>query len=494
MSSGSSGRYQSRFFNFVNQQSRRLTQRWETTFRNLRVATKWGVSALLYPVYLFWQSTDSSVKKLYTKEPPSRRLLQPHDPVLSEPLTTDRPIVRVLELVQYLPDEEIATTSTKSRLSHTLELFRSKFFPRRITQQKISQSLTIINKTLETDTSQRNLPMVIGVASNLVNRQLVLVSIENQILDILTPQQQAKLTERIITEVGEYWQYQQLIADQQQAQLLPEINRILAKLTGENSDTAETSVFNRLSIFNLLDVAIAQLEETAIVPAQQRSLAMMRVAQAQLNIFLYGKEQLNSRKEIIINSQGLENQKLNISALIEAAINYFFSVPKNKLLESGFSQQDLPDITYQSQHEYFTDDPWLDWHDLYGDFGNDSKKIMQPSAIKSSLYPSKSTGLAKKKNWAETQKKAASDLGKKQKQISKKAASKKQALAYTSKQTSSENQAEAKPDWIDTTATVLGYEKHLVEYILEWLDYFILWIEQILLNIFYFLQGLLRGK
>ncbi|HEY9799243.1 MAG TPA: hypothetical protein V6D25_02705 [Leptolyngbyaceae cyanobacterium] len=486
MSSGSSGRYQSRFFNFVNQQSRRLTQRWETTFRNLQVATKWGVSALLYPVYLFLQSTDSSVKKLYTKEPPSSRLLPPDDTVLSEPLTTDRPILRVIESVQYLPDAEIAATSTKSRLSHSLELFRSKFFPRRITQQKISQSLIIPNKTLETDTISRNLPMVIGVASNVVNRQLVLVSIENQILDILTPQQQAKLTERIITEIGEYWQEQQLIADEQQAQLLPEINRILAKLTGENSDTVATGVFNRLRIFNLLDVAIAQLEETAIVPAQQRSLEIVRVAQAQLNIFLYGKEQLNSRKEIVGNSQSLANQKLNISALMEAAVNYFFGVPKNKLLESGFSQQDLPDITYHSQHEYFTDDPWLDWHDLYGESGNDSKKFMQSSAIKSSFPLGKSTG---NKNQIETQQKAASNLGKKQKQTSKK-----QALAYTSKQTSSENQAEAKPDWIDTTATVLGYEKHPVEYILEGLDYIILWVEQILVNIFYFLQGLLRGK
>ncbi|MBD2500329.1 hypothetical protein [Anabaena azotica] len=485
MPSGSSGRYQSRFFNFVNQQSRRLTQRWETTFRNLQVATKWGVSALLYPVYLFWQSTDSSVKKLYTKEPPTRRLLQPDD-MSSASLTTDRPILRVIESVQYLPDAEIVASSTKSILFPSLELFRSKFFPRRITQQKISQSLTIPNKTLETDTISRNLPMVIGVASNVVNRQLVLVSIENQILDILTPQQQAKLTERIITEIGEYWQEQQLIASEQQAQLLPEINRILAKLTGENSDTAATGVFNKLRIFNLLDVAIAQLEETAIVPAKQRSLEIVRVAQAQLNIFLYGKEQLNSRKEIVGNSQSLANQKPNISALMEAAINYFFGIPKNKLLESGFSQQDLPDITYHSQHEYFTDDPWLDWQDLYGDAGNEPKKFMQSSAIKSSLYPGQSTG---NKNQIETQQKAASNLGKKQKQTSKK-----QALAYTSQQTSSENQAEVKPDWIDTTATVLGYEKHLVEYILEGLDYIILWVEQILVNIFYFLQGLLRGK
>lgn len=495
MSSGSSGRYQSRFFNFVNQQSRRLTQRWETTFRNLQVATKWGVAALLYPVYIFWQSTDSSVKKLYTKEPPTqRRLLHHNTDFLSAPLTTDRPIVRVLESVQYLPDEEIAVSSIKSRFSHTLEFFRSKFFTRRVTQPHISQSLTIANKKLETDSIQRHLPMVRGVASDVVNRQLVLVSIENQLIDILTPQQQAKLTDRIISEVGEYWHYRQLMEAEEQAQLLPEINRILAKLTGENTDTAAKNVFNRLRIFNLLDAAIAKLEETAILPVQQRSLAMMQVAQTQFHIFLYGREPLNSRNEIVGNREGLENQKQNISALIEAAINYFFGVPKHKLLESGFSQKNLPDITYQSQHEYFTDDSWLDWQDLYGDAEKMSEKIMRDSTIKPSISASKSTGLSGQSTKTEPQQKLVSDLAKKQKQISNRVAAKKPAVAYNPQQTSSKNQAEAKPDWIDTTATVLGYEKHLIEYILEWLDVVILWFEQILLNIFYFLQGLLRGK
>jgi len=495
MSSGSSGRYQSRFFNFVNQQSRRLTQRWETTFRNLQVATKWGVEALLYPVYIFLQSTDSSVKKLYTKEPPTQRRLQ-HDNTdfLSAPLTTDRPIVRVLESVQYLPDEEIAASSTKSRFSHTLELLRSKFFPRRVTPAHISQSLTITNKTLETDTIKCNLPMVRGVASDVVNRQLVLVSIENQILDILTPQQQAKLTDKIISEVGEYWHYRQLIETEEQAQLLPEINRILAKLTGENTDTTGKNIFNRLRIFNLLDAAIAKLEETAIVPAQQRSLEMMRVAQTQFHIFLYSQESLNSRKGIVKNAEDLANQKQHISTLIEAAINHFFGVPKHKLLESGFSEENLPDITYQSQHEYFADDPWLDWHDLYGDSAKINEKNMQGATIKSSISSSKLPGLSRQSTRKEPQQKPASNLVKQQKQISNKLAAKKQTVADTPQQTSSEHQAEAKPDWIDTTATVLGYEKHLIEYILELLDVVILWVEQILVNIFYFLQGLLRGK
>jgi hypothetical protein len=55
-------------------------------------------------------------------------------------------------------------------------------------------------------------------------------------------------------------------------------------------------------------------------------------------------------------------------------------------------------------------------------------------------------------------------------------------------------QVEAKPDWIETQAQTIGYEKHPLEQILEWLDQAMLWLEDIFVKIGLFLQGLLRGK
>ncbi|MBD2343728.1 hypothetical protein [Anabaena subtropica] len=513
MSSGSSGRYQSRFLNFVNQQSRRLTEHWESTFRNFQVTTKWGVEALLYPVYLFLQSADSSVKRLYSKEPPSRKRLQPHNTDLfsQTPLATDRPIQRVLESVQYLPSQETTiTVSRKSKFFHVLGFLRPKFLAHRPNQLNSSQSLTIpdkalasVNPSLQQDTLKLNLPIVRGIASNLVNRQLVLVNAENQILDILTPQQQAKLTDRIINEVGEYWHDWQLTQAKEQAHLLPEINQILSRLTGENTsktavitDESVKNILNTGKIVSLLDAAIAQLEKTAILPAQQRSLEIMRVAQTQFNIFLYGKEQLNSRGEIVKNAENLPTNKHNFSALIEAALNYFFGVSKNNLLESGFYEQQLLDSSHQSPHEYFTNDPWLDWHDLYDDSKNITEKIRQSSSrIKPSITSSKPSGLLGRKKPTAPQQKPSSSLVRKKKTTSRKVTSAKQLeTPISQRHIYPENHVEAQPDWIETTATVLGYEKHLLEYILEWLDRVILGLEQILANIFYFLQGLLQGK
>jgi hypothetical protein len=55
-------------------------------------------------------------------------------------------------------------------------------------------------------------------------------------------------------------------------------------------------------------------------------------------------------------------------------------------------------------------------------------------------------------------------------------------------------EVEAKPDWIETKAILMGYEKHPLELLLEWLDRAMLWLEKIFVNIFYFFQGLLGAK
>ncbi|QLE59102.1 hypothetical protein [Nostoc sp. TCL26-01] len=497
MSSGSSGRYQSRIFNFVNQQSRRLTQKLDNTLRYLQVATKWGVEALLYPVYLFLYSDDSSVKKLDTKEPQGKPTLQPHDSDLSTPShsTADTSIQRVLEIVQNLPSAETSvTTSKKSRIFQTWEFLKAKFFHRSPNNSNLSQSLTVPDTTVvPPSTLKHHLPIVRGIATDLSDRQLVLVSIENQILDILSSQQQAKLAARIKQEVG----------DDQPSQLIPEIARILTKLTGNNTNqtpllTPPQKIWQPNKIVTFIDNTFAKLEAKTILPVQQRSQEIVRVAQTQLHIFIYGKEQAGVRGEITVKPDGLETQNLNIAALIEAAVNYFFGVGRDKQLESSFFEQPL-------LNSHFSDDPWLEWHDLYINSDNIPTKTTPPSpkinpriASTTSTWPS-----SQRKLTAPKPKTPSSSPQKKQPnrhltQIHttfSKIISPKQIETYLSQQqVNQETQVEAKPDWIETTATSLGYEKHPLEKVLEWLDRGMLWLEEILGEIFQWWQSLWRGK
>ncbi len=59
---------------------------------------------------------------------------------------------------------------------------------------------------------------------------------------------------------------------------------------------------------------------------------------------------------------------------------------------------------------------------------------------------------------------------------------------------SQSSQMEAKPDWIETDAEPVGYDKHLVEIALEWFDGLMVWLEELAVKIFRLLQQFVRGK
>lgn len=541
MSSGSSGRYQSRLFNFVHQQSRRVTEQWEHTFRHLEVATKWGVEVLLYPVYLLFHSSESSGKTLYTKEPQTRLKLQPNDiDFQRETLpNVDSPIQNVLEAVHYLSFDEPA--SSPAKISETfnplalLRAFRLKLVDNNSPNNaNLTQSSNITeNKVVSL---KQHLPEVRGIATSLINRRLVLVTTDNEILDILTSQQQGKIEDRIINEVANYWKSWQLIIAKKETELLPQIDRLLAKLTDGN--TAKTPVLaegipkdllhtDRLLAF--LDIAFAKLESNALVPVQERSQEIVQVAQTQLNIFLYGTEQLAARGQIATTTDGLETHTLNLQALIEAALNYFFGVGSRKRLEPTTSDDRLPgkllsprirkalSKSRQFENQDLTDDPWLTWNDLFGNTETVSDKpVALSQTINSALASSLPVGHFSQNNLTVKQPKVGSGLVRKKQpttnvtssqKISGKVASVKQTQARIS-QSKSDNyegeilqqqfhqssQVEAQQDWIETKATSTGYEKHPLEQLLEWLDYIMLWLEERFVNIFQSLRQLWQGK
>lgn len=536
MPSGSSSRYQSKIFNFVHQQSRRLTEQLEHTVRYVQVATKWGVEVLLYPVYRLLHSSQSSDKTLYSREPQTRLQLES-----GTPPTADTSIQKVLETVKNLPFAEATAIPSNGILSPAnplsfLESLWVKVVPPKPSNNSIlPQSLTI------TENPAPIHPRVQGIATHLENRNLLLITGDNEILDILTPQQQAKLEGLIISEVANYWRYWRLLEVKKETNLLPEIERLLIKLTGgqpeqphpltPDRETAELNVSqylpNSQGALALLDEVVANLESNALVPIQQRSREIIQVAQTQFNIFLYGKEQLAARGQITVNYDDLETQALNIPALLEAAFNYFFGVSTVKKLDTKETKTKLPgkrlplSSSSQLKNEVLTADPWLTWGDLFSDSETFVQQSAKPSptinpAIDSSSsttpsvrqklinryqfflqLPKLNAGLVKKKksphHVSSTQKKTSKVTSVKSNTstVTKPKLKIQQGEIYQGYQS---NQLEAKPDWIETKATLIGYEKHILQQILELLDSIILWLETIIVNMIMFLRGLLRVK
>ncbi|MFH7025424.1 MAG: hypothetical protein ACHBN1_08455 [Heteroscytonema crispum UTEX LB 1556] len=537
MSSASPGRYQSRLFNFVNQQSRRFKEKYSRSFRHLQVATKWSLQALFYPVYLLIQKAVESVgNQLQTAEPPSRVHLQGQDPDFQlEPPAPDIPIQRVLKAVENLPS------------ASTLQL---------------------------------NMGVVQGIAAQLENRNLVLVSTKNEILDILTPQQQIKLEDRIISEVANYWHYLRITAVKNETALLPEIDRLLTKLTSGNTqeipvlsegatieekkeESIESqSLLETAPALAFLDTVVAELESNTLVPlsrvtktAQQRGLELIQVAKTQFNIFLYGKQQSDVNGQLALPAGDLEEtQTSKIKALIWGAINYFFGKDKGKKLEQTTSVNSVSNSVSQSlprsaeakpqskrlpqsasqvalptsqnlQDDDSEEDPWLSLIDLFGDSETVAEKLVvaaekpnlalgeSPSAEYSlpkwihrfqiqilPAQPQQETGLVQRKKTTReitpTQKKAGKiAVGTEtESRISQFESESNQGEISQQRYQSNENEIETNSDWIETKVTSVDYEKHFFEQLLGWLDSVMLLLEEILVKIFQALQRFWQGK
>ncbi|MBD2358673.1 hypothetical protein H6G41_29440 [Tolypothrix sp. FACHB-123] len=519
MSSGSSGRYQSRIFNFVHQQSRRLTEQVGNTIRYVQVATKWGAEALLYPVYMWLQSSQSSQRTLDGQPTQTKPQLEPQTPPAA-----DTPIVNVLETVKNLPFADDTATPSNDRLSlpnplDFLEVIQEKIFAKKSpADSKQVSSLTIPENQIQDLNHAPMYSMVRGIATNIEKRNLLLVTTNNEILDILTPQQQVKLEAKIINEVSHYWHSGKLLAGKKQANPLPEIERLLAKLTGNNPQAIPAlpeSIVNESSdlcnyqkTLTFLDTAVANLEAKALVPIQQRSQEMIHIAQTQLNIFLYGKEQLTAKGEITASSDELTKQSFNFEALIEAALNYFLGVGHYKKLDISDREIQATGnrlINSRLGNQDVNADAWLTWSDLYGE----SEAIGKPSiksAVSSSAITSLPQNVVKNQHKSAQNSKSKAGMGEKSKksryhsqkhQKSAKVTSNIPKNLPSSQQKSDRQvyaQIEAKPDWIETKATFVGYEKHILQRILEFIDSIMVLLETIFVNLMMFLRGFLGVK
>jgi hypothetical protein len=238
MSSGSPGRYQSRLFNFINRQSRRLSDQYDRTVRHLKVAAVWGVQILLYPVYLVAQAGLSAGRQLSSAAQagwPQLKALTHSRP--QEPLPgVDTPIQHVLDEINTLELQlENWTVSSyqverlAGHLTYPNPTHRGMENADATEEAKVSlmlmptENVTLASENIsdEQPLSTSNLQpvappqlsttdqqsshdccLIQGVGSLLATRTLVLVTVENQILDILTPQQQRKLASKISWEVA----------------------------------------------------------------------------------------------------------------------------------------------------------------------------------------------------------------------------------------------------------------------------------------------------
>ncbi|MFE1748621.1 hypothetical protein [Coleofasciculus sp. H7-2] len=278
MSSPPNGRYKSQLFNFLSRKSRRLKDESDRALRKLKVAAVWGAQILLYPVYLLAQTSQLAGRQLQqaTKEKPQLqtsgkkdRAKRPDSPPTPPP--ADTPIQQVLRAIAGQEESELVLNSAANSVGVSTNkagffnqvadaitfvsttYFGFKFFNHNsasgsshssssnLTLHPLNLPETVVVQTLQpkeaaegTRSGQslaaalHNQIVVRGVATQLATRSVVLVTAENQILDILTPQQQQKLQQRIRWELANYWRQWRLAQASAKgivAQLRPPVNQ-----------------------------------------------------------------------------------------------------------------------------------------------------------------------------------------------------------------------------------------------------------------------------
>lgn len=209
MFSSPSGIYRSKVLSSIVRQTRRWSDRGKSALRRVQVAASWSAQILLYPIYALFQTSRVMAAQVYqtlqlgipSLKSPGISISPPPSGSSSEPallaMTVDTPISTVLQTIQEfaLPigvPVLLEGASAIAPLSGVAGVTLGAI-PALATERGMAIPGTSV--------------FIQGIATLLDTAAVVLVTNQNQILDILTPEQQARLHYRITWEVASYGRY-----------------------------------------------------------------------------------------------------------------------------------------------------------------------------------------------------------------------------------------------------------------------------------------------
>jgi hypothetical protein len=199
-----SGNYQSRVFTFINKRTNELKNNCAKGLRHLKVAVVWSGQILLYPLHLLAQTAKIFQPQLPPPPPPQRSL--PSQP------GSDINIEQALDLVASagypIVIATAATLAGRDRLSSERQLMKTDRYQTTlaIEDNDSTEDWEITSTPRRSHQATRTKSIVRGLSSLLIDRQLVLVTTENELLDILTPFQQQEIRRRIGIDLAITWQ------------------------------------------------------------------------------------------------------------------------------------------------------------------------------------------------------------------------------------------------------------------------------------------------
>ncbi len=502
--------YQSRLFNFLNRQSIQWRDRLGETLRQIKVAAEWGVQAIVHPLYWLLHPQEWLGPKLSGGS--STSSLGPSQDYLSDP-PVDQPLTQVLGAIQPwfeldggeamplppTPQREIRLPG--SFFTALREQLKQGHSPQALPSAPATATLALPPSPLaqlgqhfkQTFSSQPDL-IIQGLACQCgdakSSRQLVLITSNNEILDILSEEQKKELETVIRLELANF-HYQRRIQwalTQQSLGIIPlispETRDVVAPLkwVWQGLQFWESrrwpTVLPSANVSALTITAPSAIKATKpqsksvpdLIPSLQAELIQrLQSAGGQLQNQWHHLSQ--QAQEIIGTSSHLsvhEPDPFQIQVIIQAAIAYFFGTGQ----QVSFAGETATSLTGQDE------DPWLSWDDLFLESNPTSLiaagagSLTKTSTVQITTPSNKAPVLTiSNLDFSED----LPDLWQDETPQSPRLPAQRQGMVWNNPWAT---ELETAFDWIETDARPAGYQYHFLELILAGLDRLVLWLEE----------------
>ncbi|WP_416666251.1 hypothetical protein [Egbenema bharatensis] len=554
-----SGRYQSKLFSFFSEQSLRLRDQTTETWRRVKIAATWSAQIVLYPIYLAFQSTRlvgkqlrQTARQVFPQLRAARQSIQNPDLSFSSPEAiapaSDTPIQNVLQAAIHLtqtlpasalleplggqdahPTRALSPDSLPEPLgeqdAHPTRASSPSSLPEPLGGQDAHPTRALSPDSLPTPDSSflpppsslspqsSVLSPIQSIASLLDTRSLVLVSTDNQLLDILTPDQQTQLYRRMIWELADYYHQQKALGLQQPVALKsPVVNNFLPLPADRPNALLPIRVFHGLMAWmQTSPVAIAAnlFQESQLVSLHPAEISGSRSVQERPQLPAASGNSLRSAelpwlslKEIFqglgdrVSSQQVSSQQaLSQQAspqtpsqpLLTRFINWLKPgaiAPSTAGSPSGTIADSLahtqPDRNAPAQPS-----PWLTVEDLFGKI-----RTFQTQSNPSEDWELHDTAQSNRliKHQAATLKTADPSQP-----LSVAPTTSAATLSKVDNTASAETDLALSITTIEAEVSLVTYVKHPLEQVLEWLDRGMVWIEERVAKVLGWWRDRLKG-
>ncbi|PSB56630.1 hypothetical protein [Chamaesiphon polymorphus] len=466
-----SGTYQSRVFTFISKRTDRLKDTCVQGLRHLKVAVVWTGQILLYPLQLLAQKLENLQPRL-APPPPQKSLPQP---------ASDINIEQALEsIVEAGYPIEIADGAGLTVEDWSI-IDENSWNDGRELVANPSQAATYNSRASSQVRSRK--PIIRGLSSLLSDRQLVLVTTENELLDLLTISQQQEIRRQIGLDIAIAWH--RWCADK------------IARDRAEHQISDEGSVLLDETTNRWLEVEREHLTNPALLLHGKIDLIEPEIPSPTL------RDRLQNWWQNVTNDRS-ESQPVTPKVQLELPSSKYPFTPRSPRLNRFLDLPQLPPII-ESQPTPIQERPVLDtltklqpnwlkkWVSYYRDYlhipsKQDSNIVHQPAEFK--LIPIDPE--PQKVKYTEIVKRQTSSL-------KKQGSGRKQTTGKIAKQVNLDAEdrldvaggkiskqvdldPEYFPDWIEADSELIGYSRSPLDRFLAWLDRIVLAIENWLIK------------